>query len=295
MERCGPPDGNHPMPTFVVQTLGKPPSKVVVEKDQIRIGREEGNDIVLPEDSVSREHAVVSRDSSGRWSVGCVSTTNPIVVNGKLTRERLDLAEGGEVLVGSAFLLVFSEDPARADQYVNVKTVFQQGRCKGCGWEGMVSPARKAPVCPRCNGNEFIEVGGYSGEVRRAAPSSEPPSARLQTTAMDQVAARKAFRSLKAAKGSRIERVDAHAGASPRKELTEDAAIVLRRSPDPLLNLHGFVIGQATVRWDGERYVVESAMLFPSLKVNDEKVRSAPLRSGDVISIGGNSFRFVTE
>ena len=37
-----------------------------------------------------------------------------IVVNGKLTRERLPVAEGDEVLVGSAFLLVFSEDVYKA-------------------------------------------------------------------------------------------------------------------------------------------------------------------------------------
>lgn len=282
------------MPTFVVQTLGKPPSKVTIEKDEVRIGREEANDIVLPEDSVSREHAVVRRGADGRWTVGCLSTTNPIVVNGKLTRESMDLAEGGEVLVGSAFLLIFSEDAYRADQYISVKTVFEQKRCTGCSWEGMISSARKNATCPRCNGAAFVDVGGYSGEVRRAG-GSEAPNARLRTAALDQDEARKAFKAIKAAKRSHLERVDAHAGAAPRTELAEDKTVVLQRGPDPMLALRGFVFGSVTVRWDGARYMAESGMVFPSMKVNDAPAKSVPLRSGDVISIGANSFKFVTE
>ena len=37
---------------------GEVASKVTVEKDLVRIGRDPSNDIVLPEDSVSREQAV---------------------------------------------------------------------------------------------------------------------------------------------------------------------------------------------------------------------------------------------
>lgn len=281
------------MPTFVIQTLGKPASKVTVEKDVIRIGREPHNDIVLPEDSVSREHAEVRREPGGGWSVGCLSSTNPIVVDGRLTRERLAIAEGGELLVGSAFLLVFSEDTYKADHYISVKTVFRQSRCAGCSWEGMISTARKNPTCPRCNGADFVEVGGYSGEARRAA--SDPAPQRLQTTAMNPNDAHEAFRAIRAAKRSHIERVDAHAGPTPRTELTEDKPVVLGRSADPMLHLHGLAFGHATVRWDGARFVVESAMLFPALKLNDEKVKTAKLASGDLITIGGNSFKFVTE
>lgn len=282
------------MPTFVIQTLGRPANKVTVEASPIRIGRDEGNDIVLPDDTVSRSHAVVERGADGRWSVGCVSETNPIVVNGAMTRERVGLTEGSEVLVGSAFLLIFSENEEKANGYATGQALYQRSRCVGCSWEGMVLKARKAPACPQCHGAELVEVDGYSGEARRALGQSERPSRRLQTSAMDPDTAKKMLRTIKAAKGSHIERLDAE-GSPLRTELTEDKPVEIARSADPALRLEGLAFGHVTVAWDGRRFRATSAMLFPAMKVNGEKKKSAALGSGDVIAIGGNEFKFVTE
>lgn len=283
------------MPTFVIQTLGKPASKVTVEKHEIYVGREATNDIVLPEDSVSRQHALVRREADGTWTVGCISTTNPIVVEGRLSRERLPLREGSELLVGSAFLLIFSEDPYKADQYINVKTVFRQSRCTGCQWEGMISTARKNATCPRCNGAAFVELGGYSGDAVRAAGASNPAPAKIGTVALDPASAQRAAWAIKSAKRSHVERVDEHAGATPRTELVEDKPLVLGRTADPMINLRGLCLGQVSIRWDGARWIAESGMIFPAMKINGAAVKSAPLAPGDEVSVGGNRFRFVTE
>ena len=50
-----------------------------------------------------------------------------------------------------------------------------------------------------------------------------------------------------------------------------------------------------TIAWDGFQYVAESAMWYPAMKVNGERARSAPLKHGDTLWIGSNSFRFVTD
>lgn len=284
------------MPTFVIQSIGLPVSKVSVEAGPVRIGRDESNDIVLPGETVSREHAVVLRDRDGRWTVGCVSGTNPIVVDGTLTRESAALTEGSEVLVGGSFLIVFSEDAFKAERYVNVKTVFQKSRCTGCGWEGLISTARRNAACPRCNGASFVEVGGYSGEARRTTSSPALPVPTIPTAALSGAAAKKQFHVLRTAMRSHIERVDAHAGSSGRTPLVEDQACTLSsRSPDPALSLWGMAFGHVTVSLAGNRYVAVSSMTFPAMKVNGEVAKTATLYSGDVIEVGDNRFRFVTE
>lgn len=283
------------MPTFVIQSIGKRASKVSLDTGPIRIGRDEDNDIVLPDETVSREHAVVLCDVDGLWTVGCVSETNPIVVDGTMTRESHALAEGSEVLVGSSHLIIFSEDTYKADRYINVKTVFQKSRCTGCGWEGMISTARRNASCPRCNGVAFVEVGGYSGEAVRssAAPVAGKPVA---TSALSAADVQKMFLLLKNAMRSHIERIDAHAGAAPRTPLAEDKPCTLSSSsPDPMLSLRGMAFGNVTVILSGERYLAVSAMKFPAMKINGTETKSAPLFPGDVIEVGENRFRFVTE
>ncbi len=284
------------MPTFVIQSIGRPASKVSVDMGPIRIGRDEGNDIVIPDETVSREHAVVLCDMDGLWTVGCVSETNPIVVDGTLTRESAGLTEGSEVLVGSSHLIIFSEDAHKADRYINVKTVFQKSRCTGCGWEGLISTARRNAACPRCNGASFVEVGGYSGEAARSVPAPASPVPTIPTAALSAAEAKKRFHVLRTAMRSHIERVDAHAGPAPRTPLAEDRPCTLSsRSPDPMLSLRGMAFGHVTVTLNGNRYEAVSSMTFPPMRVNGEEARAATLYSGDVIEVGDNRFRFVTE
>lgn len=70
-------------------------------------------------------------------------------MDGRLTRARADLSEGSEVLVGSAFLLIFSEDAETASRYATGRARYQRGRCGECACEGVVLKARKGAACPR--------------------------------------------------------------------------------------------------------------------------------------------------
>ena len=72
------------MPIFIIHALGQPPQKVRVDTPPVRVGREAGNDIVVHDKTVSRDHAMFLVDSAGRWVVSCVSDTNGVVVDGKL-------------------------------------------------------------------------------------------------------------------------------------------------------------------------------------------------------------------
>ncbi len=80
------------------------------------------------------------------------------------------------------------------------------------------------------------------------------------------------------------------------QSLSESEVVTISKKPHATLRLHGFVWGGGlTIRWDGTHLQVTSAMVFPSMKVNGQKVNFAVLKDGDVIEVGRNRFRFLTE
>ncbi|MBI5513212.1 MAG: FHA domain-containing protein [Deltaproteobacteria bacterium] len=278
------------MPTFVVHSLGSASQKVTVESSPVRIGRDPTNEIVLSDETVSREHALVIRSPDGRWQVSCVSDTNPIVVDGKLTSQGLGVVEGSEMLIGASHLLVFSENEFKADRYIHSKPTFARNRCTRCDWSGMISTLKRNTACPKCACKELTPVDTYT------KGTSQAPAPRQAATAMlDPAAARHLFDALRTAKGSHLERIDAHASAAPRTALTEDKPVLLGKVANPDLCLRGLTFGEVTIAWEDSAFTVTSGMLFPALKVNGTKTKKAKLRSGDELAIGGNRFRFVTE
>jgi hypothetical protein len=168
------------MPTFVIHTLGKPSRKTTIARGPIRVGRDPASQLVLGDDTVSRDHAVFDADRAGNWSVACVSATNPIVVDGKLVKQ------------------------------------------------------------------------------------------------------------------SRLERADDHEPA--RRPLGERQPVEISRSKDAVLRLFGLTFGgNVRVAWSGARFAATSTVFFPAMKINGVRTKSAPLSHDDVIEIGSNRFRFVTE
>ena len=68
------------------------------------IGRDDTSDIALPDASVSRAHARISRDELGKWSITDLNSTNGTSVNGrKISNARLSY--GDQVTVGTTILL----------------------------------------------------------------------------------------------------------------------------------------------------------------------------------------------
>lgn len=275
------------MPVIIVHALGKAPQKLSLASSPIRIGRDPTNDVVLADETVSREHALLVRAPDGSWMVSCVSETNPIVLDGKVTADGGTLREGAEVLVGSEYLLIVALDAHRADQYMQGRSAFAKHECVHCGWSGMLSSAARNLTCPKCMGTQFRKTDSY-------ATGTESDKARLATAYVDPRSASEAFERIQGAKRSFIERVDAEGNAEGRSALGEERHVELARSGPDLLRLRGLCWGTVRIAWDGERHVVESKMLFPALRVNSERTERARLRSGDLIEVGANRFRFVT-
>ena len=98
---------------------------------------------------------------------------------------------------------------------------------------------------------------------------------------------------LKSAQQSRLERVDGKDPTRTAITLTMDKAITIGKAKGSAMSLQGLItLGQLNVKWDGKRYVVTSAMTFPSMRINGRKIDTAPLVDGDEIEVGSNRFRF---
>lgn len=277
------------MPTFVIHELKKLARKASLGGKTLRIGRDPSCELVLTGAAVSREHAVFQQDgATGNWFVYNRSQTNPLVVDGKLVSESAWVQEGSEILVGVDHLLIFSETEQKAATYFQAGRVrFDKKHCARCDWTGMVSGLREDPPCPRCGATGMTAADAYVAQIAKEESV-------VETRAMDLDAVRASLKQLKAAKRSHIERADGYTGGgSPRQDLSETEPLVLSRSSE--LRLRGFVFGSVTVSWNGRRWMASSNLMFGALRVNGEPTKGTALKHGDVLDIGPNQFKVVTE
>jgi hypothetical protein len=281
------------MPAFVICALGSKPRKVVVDSAPVRVGRDESNEIVLPNATVSREHAIFMSDEGGAWYVSCVSDTNPIVVDGKQTATGARVTEGSEVVVGTDAMIIFSQSSLAANSYLgnDAQKFYDKSACATCGWSGMVTAIRKNSACPRCGGViRPADAHRPDNEQRTSRTSMFPSKA---TSHVDPSELQEVFAKLKASQQSRLERVDGKDDARASLTLATDKRATLAKSDAASLKLFGlFVFGSVGIAWRKDAFVITSAMSFPAMKINGAKVTSATLAHGDVIEVGGNRFRF---
>jgi pSer/pThr/pTyr-binding forkhead associated (FHA) protein len=274
------------MPIFIIQALGQPPQKVRLDNPPVRVGRDATNDVVIRDKTVSREHAMFLTDAQGRWVVSCVSDTNGVVVDGKLTRSGAVLKEGSQILFGAEHMVIFSENDVTAKEYLGAGGAYSRGECATCHWKGMVSTLRKNMACPRCGGSQFLGLDHYESTDAPQFPVDSP----TRTTSVAEV--KEIWTRLNQAKRSAIERADGRDALGTRVALQEDTAYEMSRGAKEL-KLVGIIFGRAYVRWHGSGWAIESELSFPSCRVNGDKVKSVTLKNGDEIEIGSNKFKFV--
>jgi hypothetical protein len=274
------------MPTFVIHAVGQPSQKTTIEKAPVKVGRGTENHLVLGDMTVSREHAVFAMDLARRWFVSCVSETNPIVVDGKMVSKRKYVAEGSEILIGKEHLLVFCASDATATRHLGATV--GKSTCKKCSWSGMVRAGSGTAACPECGAPDLVAQNAYEKD-QAAALAKEGATSLMSPGQLGSFVTR-----MRAAKRSRLERTD---GRDPaRTDLSETDPCALKPGKDAPLRLFGLMLGGGiTIAWDGVQFVATSAMWYPGMKVNGERTSSAPLKHGDTIWIGSNSFRFVTD
>jgi pSer/pThr/pTyr-binding forkhead associated (FHA) protein len=268
------------MPILVIHQLGRPPRREAPTTTHVRVGRDVKNDVVLAGATVSRAHLTLTGDPRGEWSATCLSSKNPIVVDGTLVTGHARVGEGSEILVGKEHLIVFAQSGVKAQEYMGATITFAKSTCQGCGYSGVVSTLRREPVCPRCGGTRFV------------ADSGQRPKHEDSTQEVGEVEAQVEFLRLRNAKRTALERVDKGDHGSERVDLAEDRVVKLG-GDGATFELRGLAVGSVKVSWDGMAFLAESAMKFPAMRVNGQKCDSKRLRHGDLVEIGSNRFRVV--
>ncbi len=75
-----------------------------IRLDSVIIGREATSDIVLEDASISRQHARITRDAMGNWSITDLNSTNGTKVNGRRINDSA-LRYGDQITFGTTVLI----------------------------------------------------------------------------------------------------------------------------------------------------------------------------------------------
>jgi cell division protein FtsW (lipid II flippase) len=86
------------------------------------IGRARGCDVVLNYPTISRSHAAITRDDSGKWTLFPLSSKNPVYRNGKEVTQATPLNEGDEVTLGGLAMSFFPSTPEEERQQAARRT-----------------------------------------------------------------------------------------------------------------------------------------------------------------------------
>lgn len=81
--------------------------------DQVKIGREPDNDIVIDNVAVSRHHSRIERVGGG-YTISDLNSTNGTFVNEERIKEQVKLQDGDIIIVGKHSIVLESENKAEA-------------------------------------------------------------------------------------------------------------------------------------------------------------------------------------
>jgi adenylate cyclase len=88
-------------------------SVTLADKTTFRIGRSEGNDITLPYNWVSRQHAMLQAEESGALNLIDLGSTNGTLVNNRRILTPTLLRSGDRIAIGQTIMVFHQETPAR--------------------------------------------------------------------------------------------------------------------------------------------------------------------------------------
>src|SRR5215471_14137461 len=99
--------------TIIISEKGGAERRETFDKNEINVGRVQGNDLMLPKGNVSKHHArLLFRD--GRFIVTDLKSTNGTYVNGRKIAQATIVREGDKIYIGDFVLRLDSGSGAEA-------------------------------------------------------------------------------------------------------------------------------------------------------------------------------------
>jgi pilus assembly protein CpaF len=151
--------------SIIISEKGGAERKESFDKNEINVGRVQGNDLMLPKGNVSKHHArLLYRD--GRFIVTDLKSTNGTYVNGRKIAQATIVREGDKIYIGDFVLRLDSgsgahDAPQQDDE--SVRTLARQNN----------APPAQAPVQMSARG---APAGNTSQQQQQYADDDEPPA-----------------------------------------------------------------------------------------------------------------------
>jgi len=261
---------------------------VPLVRDEITIGRQEGNTVRLTDQNISRKHARLIKQNDSVF-VEDVGSYNGIRVNGSRIQVKQSLRDGDEVVIGDYKLIFRSDQPSApppsgaqtADRTVGYGAHAQQPFSATTDKDpALVQQALEkqriaatAPVAApapddEMDGNPTIPVRTLAEERRQSGVADVPP-ARLVIVG-GPLAAGESFK-------------------------VDKASLVIGRTPenDIVLNHKSISRHHAKLISDGNDFIVVDLESANGVRVNGQKEDRVQLDSGDTVELGHIRMRFV--
>ena len=257
-------------------------------RDEITIGRKEGNTIRLTERNVSRRHARILRNN-GEVQIEDLGSYNGIRVNNARIAERVSLRISDQVQIGDYKLYLKAEGVEQVDdaRTMPIERIDGNGTPQGSSTEVMAAvqmpttpiPAQTAPPAPAAQQARATAIG-----VADTDPAGRPVATPAQVAA------------LTAATGYGKLVVVSSNFAGKAFDLTRPQMIVGRTDENDIVVNHRSISrnhAKVTRDPDTQRYTISDLQSSNGVRVNGQDYGKVELRRGDTVDLGHVRLRFV--
>jgi ABC transport system ATP-binding/permease protein len=265
---------------------------VPLARDEITIGRKEGNTIRLTERNVSRRHARILRNK-GEVHIEDLGSYNGIRVNNARIAERVSLRVSDQVQIGDYKLYLKAEGAEQADEArtVPIERVDQQ--------QGQAMSVSEAHTAPVANGTAPVAIHqaptapqlvGSPNRTMVALPDGDPTVRAVGPATAAAVAA------LTATAGYGKLVVLSSNFAGKEFELSRPQMIIGRTDENDIVVNHRSISrnhAKLTREPETGRYTISDLQSSNGVRVNGQDYGKVELRRGDVVDLGHVRLRFV--
>lgn len=266
-------------------------------RDEITIGRQEGNTIRLTERNVSRRHARLLRNN-GHILIEDLGSYNGIRVNGDRIKGQVTIADGDLIQIGDYDLAIQKEDEKAAAPTLPLPPppaarISGQHRAHD---PGATMPALPVVETPTASDDDVQEAA--PDDVRPALGSTDEEALRRQSTAViriDQVQTkRRELATIDLARAPRLVVLNTdYAGKEFTLTRTENK---IGRTDDNDVGLDHRSLSRThckVVREDDGEWKVIDMQSANGVMVNGEQYAQVALNGGDVLELGHVKFKFL--
>jgi pSer/pThr/pTyr-binding forkhead associated (FHA) protein len=270
-------------------------------RDEITIGRKEGNTIRLTERNVSRRHARIVK-ANGSIVVEDLDSYNGVKVNGARIQGRVPVSESDRIQIGDYLLELKLDRGAQVDPYQS-----QPGQTVAMGaldmlagaQPGMAATGMPAPAPGPGNGSvatqhtAVVHLGNLARQNKPTTPMTPAAISGGYAPVPEAVAQQPTNPLAVPGPPGRLVVVSTNFGG--REFLLDRPAMVIGRTDDNdiVINHRSISRNHAKILQEGNRYTIVDLDSSNGVRVNGEEYKKVELRRGDLVDLGHVKLRYV--